>query len=407
MSNEKIIPMKYKKGQTQGELNDLTGKADELTDMIQQRLPELNISKKEVISMLAGEVMGRSMSEVQREFREKGVPSRRSLWAMVKAIANRIAQLPSTFAKVMTVLPTVALIFQTFFLGTKTEKLQHQSLDLLQSGQSMQGELSSLSEQTFAFKEGLEEQLMALSAQVEPPTIEGERTERDRRKKMQASVRKRIGEQLADPSNTSRKLSDELKASIVNFTKYCKPYQLLYVNLSPERGYLLSLLDRENIDSSDYREICEKGDFQYADCSKKKFAHVDFSNLDLQFASFENGAIASSNLRGTNLCNANLKGCSFWNSDLQNAEINAANLEGAKFRNARLKNLKLNDTDISSIEFNENTDFTDVQLNGAYSFDFSGIKGFMSLTELDSLYAFKSEPAESAKYFELLRIYSR
>lgn len=400
-------PMENKEKQSKEKSHDITEKAEELAGIIRKKLPDLKVSKNEIVSLLKGEEIDSSLDSGQNESGEKAVPSGSALWKKGKFLANRITHLSSTIAKIATILPIVALIFQTFFLGVKTEKLQDQGLELVQSGQLMQNEISSLGAQTLTFKEDLEKQLSSLQTKVEPPTIEAEKKERRNRKKMINSVKKRIREQLSNPSNSLRELSDELKASIINFTLYCKPYQLLFDNLSPERGYMLYFLYKEKIAPNDFLEICNKGDFQYADCNGKKFVQANFSNIDLQYSSFEDGALASCNLQGVKLNNANLQGCSFWNSDLQGAEINTAVLEKAKFRNAQLKNLKLKETDISGIEFNKDADFAGVELNGAYSFDFVWMKEFLELTQLDSIYVLKSELAENARYFERLRIHQK
>lgn len=155
-------------------------------------------------------------------------------------------------------------------------------------------------------------------------------------------------------------LSEERIAGIEALSFLLKPYasfqgdSLSKKKQSPERGQLLLMLSRMNMDSASFHKIKWHADFSGADLKD-----ADLSGKDLSGAKLSGAVLQDANLQGAKLNEADLSFANLWGAHLKQAKLVGANLKRADLRWA-----DLNDTDLHAADLHE-ADLSSAQLRKA------------------------------------------
>lgn len=165
----------------------------------------------------------------------------------------------------------------------------------------------------------------------------------------------KINEELKN--SPDRKLSTPTIERIATLNHSFEPYrylengQLSEKKWSPERGQLLLMLIKMNIDTSSFSQIKSTVSFLGADLKGTDLNGADLSGIDLRQANLADSKLQKVilkkadlreiNLWGTNLSGANLKSADLKRADLQWADLDNANLNNADMDDANLSSAKL------------------------------------------------------------------
>lgn len=157
--------------------------------------------------------------------------------------------------------------------------------------------------------------------------------------------------------NPTRRLSEETIERLValNYSfrprKFWKSDRLSEERLSPERGQLLLLLAKLDLDTSSFEAIKQKISFHGADLRKVNLSGINLSGIDLSKANMSEAVMNAVDLR-----KANLKEAKLWG-----AKLNQANFSEAILNNADLKWAELNEGVLNKAIFN-GSDLRDAKL---------------------------------------------
>lgn len=151
-----------------------------------------------------------------------------------------------------------------------------------------------------------------------------------------------------------KQLSNALinRIAVLNFT--FKPYKVLKADslssrlLSPERGQMLLILTRMNMDSSSFNSIKQLASFAHADLQGADLSGADLSGIDLTAANLEDANLRAARLDSATLKNANLWAAQLSESSLQKANLERATLNWANLSNADLSEARLNGANLSA-----------------------------------------------------------
>ncbi len=153
-----------------------------------------------------------------------------------------------------------------------------------------------------------------------------------------------------------RALSNELIDRIVSSCYFFKPYfhpagdSTSKEALSPERGQLLLLLSKMNIDSVSYHKLLMQASFEGADLREANLRGIDLRDVDLHHADLQGAHLAAAILNGANLSFANLWGADLNHSHLQEAHLQRANLAWSNLNGANLTGADLHEADLTSAQ---------------------------------------------------------
>ncbi|MGB5943688.1 MAG: pentapeptide repeat-containing protein, partial [Leeuwenhoekiella sp.] len=238
-------------------------------------------------------------------------------------------------------LPSVLLLFQTYYLAKQNTLITNQSELFLE-------QTNRLDQQTYL-------------------------QEADRRAAVILSLDNLISE-VNDEISNGRPLSQATTGRLVAFSKILKPYRYLENDsltirpISPERGYLLTVLLESPVRlnsrlSRSQPTLKERLDFTYAELRGATIVREDLQQIDLSFADlqeakltgtdFKNSDFKEVTFKNTDFSFASLEGSNLEGAVLTNANLNGTNLKKAKLYGANLLNVRLNNTVIVDSEFNE------------------------------------------------------
>ncbi|MEM6319038.1 MAG: pentapeptide repeat-containing protein [Bacteroidota bacterium] len=186
---------------------------------------------------------------------------------------------------------------------------------------------------------------------------------------LMSNIMDKIGDELKNPRNRDKTLSDALIGRIVSLSQALRPYrylendQLIAQPLSPERGQLLISLTNSNLNEATYEQIFERADFSYADLHNANFNETYIQGIQLSYA--------------------NLRGASFKNADLEYANLEYADLRDAEFDKTYMNGIKLSYADLSyshlhNVEMTyanlKRANFTKAEVSGDFRYSiFDGI----------------------------------
>ena len=278
-----------------------------------------------------GSELKRSIERFLEEMAEQQRVSRETLSDLLTSIIIRLTRVG--FLLVITaILPSILLIFQTYYLAKQNTLITGQSEMFRQQN-------NRLDQQTYLQEADRRGQTLLLMDNM----LQEINTEISR-----------------DPQN---KLNDATAGRLIALSKILKPYRYLENDsltkniVSPERGYLLIslletginlrstarsrangiLLERIDFTYSELRNVTlKKADLIEIDLSHADMRNSSFNGTDFEKATFYNASISQADLSYTSLKNADLR-----NATLENSILDYANLQKANLSSSNLKNVSL------------------------------------------------------------------
>lgn len=290
--------------------------------------------------LMLGIPLKKSIEKFLEEMGEKQNVSRETLSDLLSNIILRLTRI-GFFLMLTAVLPSVLLLFQTYYLAKQNTLITNQSELFLE-------QTNRLDQQTYL-------------------------QEADRRAAVILSLDNLISE-VNDEISNGRPLSQATTGRLVAFSKILKPYRYLENDsltirpISPERGYLLTVLLESPVRlnsrlSRSQPTLKERLDFTYAELRGATIVREDLQQIDLSFADlqeakltgtdFKNSDFKEVTFKNTDFSFASLEGSNLEGAVLTNANLNGTNLKKAKLYGANLLNVRLNNTVIVDSEFNE------------------------------------------------------
>ena len=303
--------------------------------------------------MILGAQLKKSIEKFLDEIAEQQRVSRETLSDLLSSIIIRLTRVG--FLLILTaVLPSILLIFQTYYLGKQNTLITGQSEMFKQQNKR-------LDQQTYL-------------------------QEAERRGQTLLIMDNMLKEISTDVSRSSANAIDDATAGrLISLSKMLKPYKYLENEsliarvTSPERGYLLVSLLETGINlnttarSRSNGRLIERLDFTYAELRNLSLKgadliQIDLSNADLKSSSFNGIDFEKANLQNTwlhetNLTYASLKEANLEQAVLQNAILDYANLQNANLTSADLRNVSLVKTKLLD------ADFTNARVNKTFEQD--------------------------------------
>ena len=278
-----------------------------------------------------GSELKRSIERFLEEMAEQQRVSRETLSDLLTSIIIRLTRVG--FLLVITaILPSILLIFQTYYLAKQNTLITGQSEMFRQQN-------NRLDQQTYLQEADRRGQTLLLMDNM----LQEINTEISR-----------------DPQN---KLNDATAGRLIALSKILKPYRYLENDsltkniVSPERGYLLiSLLEtginlRSTARSRANGILLERIDFTYSELrnvtlKKADLIEIDLSHADMRNSSFNGTDFENAIFYNASISQADLSYTSFKNADLRNAKLensilDYANLQKADLSSSNLKNVSL------------------------------------------------------------------
>ena len=303
--------------------------------------------------MILGAQLKKSIEKFLDEIAEQQRVSRETLSDLLSSIIIRLTRVG--FLLILTaVLPSILLIFQTYYLGKQNTLITGQSEMFKQQNKR-------LDQQTYL-------------------------QEAERRGQTLLIMDNMLKEISTDVSRSSANAIDDATAGrLISLSKMLKPYKYLENDsliarvTSPERGYLLVSLLETGINlntaarSRSNGRLIERLDFTYAELRNLSLKgadliQIDLSNADLRNSSFNGIDFEKANLQNTwlhetNLTYASLKEANLERAVLQNAILDYSNLQNANLSSADLRNVSLVKTKLLD------ADFTNARVNKTFEQD--------------------------------------
>ena len=303
--------------------------------------------------MILGAQLKKSIEKFLDEIAEQQRVSRETLSDLLSSIIIRLTRVG--FLLILTaVLPSILLIFQTYYLGKQNMLITGQSEMFKQQNKR-------LDQQTYL-------------------------QEAERRGQTLLIMDNMLKEISTDVSRSSANAIDDATAGrLISLSKMLKPYKYLENDsliarvTSPERGYLLVSLLETGINlnttarSRSNGRLIERLDFTYAELRNLSLKgadliQIDLSNADLRNSSFNGIDFEKANLQNTwlhetNLTYASLKEANLEHAVLQNAILDYSNLQNANLSSADLRNVSLVKTKLLD------ADFTNARVNKTFEQD--------------------------------------
>ncbi len=286
--------------------------------------------------MVLGVKLKTSIENFLNEIADDKRVSRATLSDLLSAIILRLTRVG--FLLILTaLLPSILLIFQTYYLAKQTTYIKNQSTLFEQQN-------NRLDQQTY-----LQEAERRSSVII-----------------LLDNVIKDVNDEL-QRSNSNR-ISNATIGRLIALSKMLKPYRYLQNDsltkrvVSPERGYLLLSLIESDLSTrlsanTVGGSLLERLDFSYAELPNTKlinqdllyinFSYAELSESDLSGTDFANANFIEANLpkailnltslEQANLYKANLRGANLTKANLTKANLELADLRDARFNNAKIK----------------------------------------------------------------------
>lgn len=281
--------------------------------------------------MVLGVKLKTSIENFLNEIADDKRVSRNTLSELLSAIILRLTRVG--FLLVLTaILPSILLIFQTYYLSKQTTYIKNQSTLFEQQN-------NRLDQQTYLQEAERRGSVIVLLDNV----IKDVNDELDR--------------------NSSSRISNATTGRLIALSKMLKPYRYLDNDslteriVSPERGYLLLSLVESDLSprlstSTVDGSLLQRLDFSYAELPKANITSEDLLDIDLSHADlsqstlsgtdFKNASFAEATLQGAKLDLANFDGANFYLANLERTNFSKASVSNANFRQADLRNCRFN-----------------------------------------------------------------
>lgn len=284
--------------------------------------------------------LGRGLRDSLNQLYEE-LPDRVSKTTMADVTSYmfwRITRL-GTFALMAAIVPIMILMVQTTILGIQNEKLDYQNQLILNQNRRL--------DQQVQLDEGNRRSSFIF---------------------MMSNIMDKLDEELKNPGNQQRQLSDELVGRIVALSQALMPYrylendQLTARPLSPERGQLLFALVNSMLDEATYEKIFQRSNFSFADLKQANLSGAFLNHIDLRNAHLPGAVLSDAKMAYAKLDRAYLRNAHLENTLLAGAQLEQADLRGAELVSVDLSDANLRQADLSRTRISGN--FTNAQLDG-------------------------------------------
>jgi len=390
----------------------LRDQIEDLSKKQKQRSKSLRfLFSKKAAFIIIGKGLKNSLNQLYTEL-PTGV--KRDTFADVSAhLVWRLTRI-GTFAIAVSVIPLLILVVQTVILS-KQNKLfgnQNELFNLQIKQVDRQNDL--ISGQNALFKE--QNELFAtqnVKVEIQNDLVQGQNSlfesqndlvkqqnkrivqqteliEAGRRSSLvflMGNIMDKVDEELKQPANKARDLSNELIGRISALSQSLKPYRylkndrLIKKPLSPERGQLLLALVNSRLDTANaYHKLYTETKFSRADLNEAVMARSFMSLAKLTKADLSEANLNEANLKGATLKEADLKeveavSANFQECDLVEATMTWGEFSGANFSRATLTKADLRSAELDNCSFFgaylkkadlSEADLSEADLRGAY-----------------------------------------
>lgn len=271
---------------------------------------------KQSSGFILGAKLKKSIERFLEELSEQQRVSRETLSDLLSAIIIRLTRVG--FLLVITaILPSILLIFQTYYLSQQNKLITGQSEMFKQQN-------NRLDQQTYLQEAERRGQTLLLMD----------------------SMLKEISDDVR--SNPQNNINDATAGRLISLSKMLKPYKYLENDslidrvISPERGYLLVSLLETGINLNATSRSRSNG---------KLITRLDFTYAELRDITLKGSDLLEINLSNADLRNSNFTGTDFKNADLSNARLENANLSYTSFNEADLENAQLKNAILDRSDF--------------------------------------------------------
>lgn len=279
---------------------------------------------KQSSGFILGAKLKKSIERFLEELSEQQRVSRETLSDLLSAIIIRLTRVG--FLLVITaILPSILLIFQTYYLSQQNKLITGQSEMFKQQN-------NRLDQQTYLQEAERRGQTLLLMD----------------------SMLKEISDDVR--SNSQNNINDATAGRLISLSKMLKPYKYLENDsliervISPERGYLLVSLLETGINLNATSRSRSNG---------KLITRLDFTYAELRDITLKGADLLEINLSNADLRNSNFTGTDFKNANLSNARLQQVNLSYTSFTDADLENAQLRNAIL------DRSDFTKANLTGS------------------------------------------
>ncbi len=277
---------------------------------------------KQSSGFILGAKLKKSIERFLEELSEQQRVSRETISDLLSAIIIRLTRVGFLLV-ITTLLPSILLIFQTYYLSQQNKLITGQSEMFKQQN-------NRLDQQTYLQEADRRGQTLLLMD----------------------SMLKEINDDIR--SNSQNSIDDGTAGRLISLSKMLKPYKYLENDsliervISPERGYLLVSLLETGINlnatsrSRSNGKLINRLDFTYAE-----LRDIALKGADLMEINLSNADLRQSNLTGTDLKKADLSNARLNNTNLSYTSFNEADLENAQFVNAILDRADFSKADLT------------------------------------------------------------
>ncbi len=294
---------------------------------------------KQSSGFILGAKLKKSIERFLEELSEQQRVSRETISDLLSAIIIRLTRVGFLLV-ITTLLPSILLIFQTYYLSQQNKLITGQSEMFKQQN-------NRLDQQTYLQEADRRGQTLLLMD----------------------SMLKEINDDIR--SNSQNSIDDGTAGRLISLSKMLKPYKYLENDsliervISPERGYLLVSLLETGINlnatsrSRSNGKLINRLDFTYAE-----LRDIALKGADLMEINLSNADLRQSNLTGTDLKKADLSNARLNNTNLSYTSFNEADLENALFVNAILDRADFSKADLTGSDL-RNVSLVKTLVNGA------------------------------------------
>lgn len=294
---------------------------------------------KQSSGFILGAKLKKSIERFLEELSEQQRVSRETISDLLSAIIIRLTRVGFLLV-ITTLLPSILLIFQTYYLSQQNKLITGQSEMFKQQN-------NRLDQQTYLQEAERRGQTLLLMD----------------------SMLKEINDDVR--SNSQNSIDDGTAGRLISLSKMLKPYKYLENDsliervISPERGYLLVSLLETGINlnatsrSRSNGKLINRLDFTYAE-----LRDIALKGADLMEINLSNADLRQSNLTGTDLKKADLSNARLNNTNLSYTSFNEADLENAIFVNAILDRADFSKADLTGSDL-RNVSLVKTLVNGA------------------------------------------
>ncbi|TSE03926.1 pentapeptide repeat-containing protein [Aquimarina algiphila] len=300
---------------------------------------------KKVFGVFIGVDLKKSIKHGFDEYHETKNISSETLSNISSHLIWRLTRI-GFFGAFVTLIPSILLGLQTFFLTIQNDKIDNQNILISNQNKLIKYQNKRLDQEIYLQEAGRRSSLVFLFANV-MDAIDQELKNSDIKK--------------------DRNLSEQLIGRIVSLSKSLKPYRYLSNDsltplISPERSHLFVNLINSNLGDYTYIKIFNKGNFKYLELNDIKIENIPFERVDFSHSIFKKVVFKGGNLNTLILDQCYLNSVEFLNiNDLRDVWLRNSYIERLRFSNINLEDLSIKNSFVDNL-FMHNTYSFEIEL---------------------------------------------